>query len=108
LQAADPARHSKNFVAVSKACHARTDGLDHARKVDAENGGQWLARMGGLAGTYLDVERVNGAGLDPDQNVPWFGMRPRYRRNPERRTWTVEHRGPHHFRCCHGASASRC
>jgi hypothetical protein len=108
LQAADTARHSKNFVAVLKGCHARTDRLDHAGKVDAENGGQWLARMSGLAGTNLDVERVDGAGFDPDQNLPRFGMRPRHRRNPERRTWAVEHRGLHHFRCCHGGSASRC
>jgi len=98
LQAADTARHSINPVAGSKDCHALADGLDDAGKIDAQNRGQWLARMRGLAGPYLDVERVDGAGCDPDQNLPRRRLRPGHRRNPERRIWTVENRGLHGFR----------
>jgi hypothetical protein len=76
LQPADAAGHSVNFVPVSKGRHAVADGLDDARKIDAENGRQGLARMGGLAGANLDVERIDGTGFDPDQNLPPPGLRP--------------------------------
>ena len=38
LQTANTAGHAKDFVSVPKAGHARTDGLDDAGKIEAENG----------------------------------------------------------------------
>src|SRR6267142_2411714 len=101
LQTANTAGHSIDFVSVPKAGHARTDGLDDARKIDAENGRQRLARVSGLAGPNLDVERVDRAGFDPDQNLPRLRIRLSDPRNPERCAMAVENRGLHGFRCCH-------
>jgi len=42
------------------------DRFDRTREIDAENRRQGLARVRGLAGTYLDVERVDRARCDPD------------------------------------------
>jgi hypothetical protein len=55
----------------------------------------FLPRVSGLAGANLDVERVDRAGFDPDQNLPRQRMRPRHWRNPERRAICVENGGLH-------------
>jgi hypothetical protein len=101
LQTANTAGHSINFVSVPNVGHARTDGLDDARKINAENGRQRLARVSGLAGPNLDVERVDRACFDPDQNLPRLRSRLSDRRNPERCAMAVENRGLHGLRCCH-------
>jgi len=58
---------------VPKGAHAVADRLDDARKINAQDRRQRLTRVRGLAGPNFDVERIDRAGPDPDQNLPGRG-----------------------------------
>ena len=95
LQAADAAGHAIDFIARPEIRHAVADRFDGAREIDAEDRGQRLAGMRGLAGAYLEVERVDPARRDADQHLPRLGSRPWHGRNAECRAGGVEHCGLH-------------
>jgi hypothetical protein len=95
LQAADAAGHPKDLVAGPKGGDAITDSFDHTGQIDAQDRRQRLARVRGLAGANLEVERIDGAGLDRDQNLARLRLRHRHPRDPERGVVAVENRGLH-------------
>jgi hypothetical protein len=97
LQAADTSRHAIDIVAGPEFGHAVADRFDRAREIDAEDGGQGLAGVRGLTGTYLDVERVDRARRDPNQDLPRLRSRPWNGRDPECGAGSVEYRGLHGF-----------
>jgi hypothetical protein len=75
LDAADAAGHAVDLVTRAKARDAHADRLDCAGKIDAEHGGQGMARMAGGAGTNLGVERIDAAGGDADEHLARTGLR---------------------------------
>ena len=95
LQAADAACHAVDFIAGPEIRHAVADRFHRAREIDAEDRGQRLAGVRGLAGTYLDVERVDRARGDADQHLSRLGSRPWHGRNPECGAGGVERCGLH-------------
>ena len=83
-QAADAAGHPIDLVAAAEAGDACSHRLDGAREVQAEDGGQGVAGMRGLAGVDLEVERIDAARIDPDKHLarsPGSGREMRARRN---------------------------
>ena len=104
LQAADAARHAIDLIAGPEIGHAVTDRLHRAREIDAEDCGQGLAGVRGLAGTYLEVERVDRARGDADQHLPRLGCRPWHGRNAECGACGVQRCGLHGLGRFHGAS----
>jgi len=70
-----PPVHAVDVVAGPEFGHADADGFDRPGEIDAEDRGQRLARMRGLAGAYLEVERVDRARCDPDQDLPGLESR---------------------------------
>jgi hypothetical protein len=95
LQTADAAGHSKDFVAAAEGRNIGADCFDHPHKIDAQDCRQRLASVTGLPGTDFQIERIDRAGLDPDQGlaVPRFWTRDR--RDPKRRTMAVKNRRLH-------------
>src|SRR5215472_12492044 len=99
LQATDAARHSIDFVARLEACDAGSDALDNACDVNAQDGRWRMPRMRGLSLGYLQVKRIDRAGLDPDQDLPLRDLGPHDRLDLKRRAVSRQHSRSHlHWR----------
>jgi hypothetical protein len=101
LQTADAAGHSEDFVAAAESRNAGADRFDHPRKIDTQDGRQRLASVTGLPGTDLQIERIDRAGLDPDQDLAGSRCWARDRHDPKRCAGAVENRCLHGVRYCH-------
>ena len=69
LKTADAAGHAEHLIAGPEARHVRPHRLDRAGKVDAENGGQRMLRVGRVASVDFRIERVHSAGGYADQDL---------------------------------------
>jgi hypothetical protein len=67
------ADHAVDFVAGTEGGDAGSGFFDDAGHVEAEDGGQGLARVVGFAGADLGVERVDAARVDADQHLACGG-----------------------------------
>jgi hypothetical protein len=85
LHAADAAGHAEHVIADLEPADIRSGSFDGAGHVDAEDRRQRLLCMSRLAGSYLQVERIDTAGLDANQHFAGFWDGPRHLRGPESR-----------------------
>src|SRR5262245_52974620 len=69
LLATDTPGHSVNFVTTTEALNALARRLDGPGEIEAENGGQRMARVRGGASADLDVERIDGTCGDTHQRL---------------------------------------
>lgn len=66
--AVEDLRRVPDFIARGEGGHGRADGFDHAGDVVAGDGGQGH-QIGVVATADLVVERVDGGGVDADQDL---------------------------------------
>lgn len=108
LQAADAAGQSIDFIAAPKSADVWTHGFDDAGHIHSQNVRQRMARMGGLAGMDLGVERRHAAGDDPHQHLSGFGIRSGDRGDAKRRVGGVENGCLHGVGRVHDVLPDRC
>src|ERR1700744_4581105 len=77
LQAADAANHAVDFIASTKRGDAGADLLYGAGHVETQYCRQRLARVACLPGTDLDIQGINAACVDTDEDLSGLGLRTR-------------------------------
>jgi hypothetical protein len=93
--AAHPAGHAIDLVALAERGNSRSNRLDDAGKVDAENRGEGMARMRRDAGPDLRVQWIDAARGNPDQHLSRRGFWPLDGCEPERHLGAIEKCGLH-------------
>ncbi len=90
LVPANATGHAIDVIPRDKIRNALSQRFDGAGQIDPENGGQGLAGMRRRPDADLGVQRVDAAGLDPDEHLARTGHRLGDLCNPERRISGLE------------------
>ena len=86
MYATDTAGHAVHRIARLEPRYPGTNRFDAAGEIDSEDCGQRLLRMSRLTGADLEIERIDAAGLDADQDLAGSRNGPCHLGEPE---WCV-------------------